>query len=331
VRRHAAAGVVVRQSRITAPPAVRLVSSGPMEGATERRVNRGRNETGFAGATADKGLGGADAEDGRAGYRRNIYITYHDLEAALKNRGYSLYRLALGTLVAIAATTALFWNRIKHWGAQESASVATKTLEDEMLQRKAEDLAKQLTNALLTDERTRRAVQTLLKQVLSDPGARKDATAFVSQLLVVLMQRDDTKHLFSQFLADVLQYEIVKERAKDLGVWVAGHPFIVDKVKASLMDILEDADMRDTGKDYAMDATLRTLRDRATREWLQRIVEDVFNDPQFQEKAGEALWNATKTGVLGLGSSRRQVQKEIQEIEKIDKAMEEAARRDGSK
>lgn len=247
------------------------------------------------------------AEEMTGNYRRNIYITYHELEMALRRRGYSLYKLLIGTLIAAAATTALFWNDIKHWGAQESASVATRTLEDEMLQKKAEDMAKQLTNALLTDERTMRAVQTLLKQVMSDPKSRQDATIFVSEQLAVLMERkhnrksrkepaflssirslrifffcagfavslplctqtqthahahctgEDVKIFVANFLADVLQYDAVRNGAKDLGVWVVGHPYIIEKVKESLLQLLEDQSSKDAGKEYGKIKTTSTM------------------------------------------------------------------------
>mmetsp|Transcript_5421 Transcript_5421/g.7540 ORF Transcript_5421/g.7540 Transcript_5421/m.7540 type:complete len:204 (+) Transcript_5421:1262-1873(+) len=120
------------------------------------------------------------------------------------------------------------------------------------------------------------------------------------------MQREDTKNLFASFLADLLGFEVVKNSAKDLAVWVAGHDYVVEKVKQSLVGILQDVDARQSGKDYAMDATLRTLQDSNTKRWLQTVVEDVFVDPQFQEKAGDALWKATKSGVLGIKSSSAQ-------------------------
>eukprot|EP00189_Rhodosorus_marinus_P004676 CAMPEP_0113963420 /NCGR_PEP_ID=MMETSP0011_2-20120614/6502_1 /TAXON_ID=101924 /ORGANISM="Rhodosorus marinus" /LENGTH=369 /DNA_ID=CAMNT_0000975465 /DNA_START=601 /DNA_END=1710 /DNA_ORIENTATION=+ /assembly_acc=CAM_ASM_000156 len=311
-------------------PARRLAAGGGVASGTGKNTRRLKDE-GFGNRRQRIESSTPKTEDWSSQYPRNLYITYHDLELALERRGYSLYRLLIGTLIGLAATTALFWNRIKHWGAQESASVATRTLEDEVLQKKAEELAKQLTNALLKDERTFRAVQTLLKQILSDPTARQDAAAFVSQLLIVLMQREDTKNLFASFLADVLGFEVVKNSAKDLAVWVAGHDYVVEKVKQSLVGILQDVDARQSGKDYAMDATLRTLQDSNTKRWLQTVVEDVFVDPQFQEKAGEALWKATKSGVLGIKSSGGQNFQKEQLVQKDSGAKSEEGLEEATK
>lgn len=111
-------------------------------------------------------------------YRDQFYVTYHDMEEAVKRRGYSLYRLGAVTFLAISSLATLYWGNIKRWGAQEGAEVASQTLGDERLVMKAEVLALNIANALLTDAATSVAAKDFFSEIAADTKSLNDAKTF---------------------------------------------------------------------------------------------------------------------------------------------------------
>lgn len=135
--------------------------------------------------------GSPHAHDPATSYRQQIYVTYHDLEEALHRKGYSVYGLIAGTLLAAASVAALSWNRIKHWGAQEGAELASITLGDERLLMKAEDLAKSIANALLSDSETFGAARNFVSRVAAADGPMDGTRSFVTDVCNELTNGED--------------------------------------------------------------------------------------------------------------------------------------------
>mmetsp|Transcript_6833 Transcript_6833/g.12301 ORF Transcript_6833/g.12301 Transcript_6833/m.12301 type:complete len:489 (-) Transcript_6833:313-1779(-) len=228
------------------------------------------------------------------------YVTYHDLEQLLHKTGYGgypIYQLLLGILIFGSALLWLFWGKIKLWGAKETADVASRTLEDEALQKKAEDLAKQVTNALLMDEKTYVAMQELLIQVLQDPVSAEIAKAFVYDMLVRLMEDEQFKKKTAVFVADILHWDVVRVATRDLAGWVLTTDYVLEQGYSYVGKVLQHEYSREQGKEYLTWAAIESLKSDETRLWAIKLASEVLNDRVTQERAGEAIWSATKHGL----------------------------------
>ncbi|KAA8490802.1 hypothetical protein FVE85_1249 [Porphyridium purpureum] len=249
--------------------------------------------------THDTSSESSAAQSGHRGYIP--YVTYQDLDHLLRKRGYggyTFFQLFVGLSVASAAGVTIFWGRIKLWGAKESADVARQTLEDEELKRKAEDLAKQVANTLLSDETTFVAMQRLIMSVLTDPVSAASAKEFTTDLLTRLLEDESVKTHAAKFVADVLYWDVVRKASADLAVWVLERDYVIAKGQEYAGHVLQGDWTRQQGKEYLTWAAVEALKSEETRLWASDVAMHVLADQAVRDLAAEAMWNATKNGVL---------------------------------
>jgi len=233
-------------------------------------------------------------------YRDQIYVTYHDLEEALRRRGYSLYRLSLFTLVSVGGVATLYWGRIKTWSAQEGAEVASKTLEDERLLMKAEHLAKNVANALLTDAETSVAAQGFLSEIAVHESSTELAKTFALEICKSLLQDKEVRAQATNFMGEVLKTEPVWNSAKELGMHVVTHPEFKSKGLESIKQVFRSPEFKAAGIEYLADGFTKTLQTDTVKAQAVQSTKDVLNTQELRESAGQAIWAATKSGILGM-------------------------------
>jgi len=225
------------------------------------------------------------------------YVTYSDLEKLLRKRGYRGYPM-YQIFIVLGAIIVAFWGQIKHWGAKEGAEVATKTLADTELKRKAEELTKDVTNALLNDPKTAIALQSMVSALMKEPLAVQTTQEFVANVLIKLVQDEDVEKQTAEFASRVLQYESVRNAAADLAVSVLSMDYVLQKGYEYLAAVLQKQESLDQGKEYLTWAAVESMKSSETQMWARELVQNVLDDERVREQGGQAIWEAAKSGVL---------------------------------
>mmetsp|Transcript_42342 Transcript_42342/g.165296 ORF Transcript_42342/g.165296 Transcript_42342/m.165296 type:complete len:328 (+) Transcript_42342:322-1305(+) len=235
-----------------------------------------------------------------ARYRDQILVTYHDMEEALKMKGYSITRLTMFLVMGLVGIPALYWNRIKHWSQQEGAEVASKTLGDERLIMKAEDMAKSVANALLDDVET----SITAKKFISEVAVKDEATAFALEVGKAIAHDPELLRESRKFFGDVFRTDPVYEAASKSGMEVVSSPEFQSKGLETIRKALYSDEFKSAGYEFVSECFSKAFAQSDTKTEAVKISNKVLQDPALRETAGEAMWAAAKIGFFGLRSTR---------------------------
>lgn len=184
------------------------------------------------------------------------------LELALRRRGYSLIRTVALCASILAMGVAIYWNRFIEWGSEQGAGVASRTLEDELVRLKARELAAELVQQLIHDEKTFDEFLSLLISVLNSDESKKAVRSLLHEVTSSLLSDEELRRKFNEMLAASVQSDAVKASAARVGTWLLGHEQLQGGAKSLSRSVLENSDV--------------------------------------QREAGALAWAAFKSGFLGL-------------------------------
>ncbi|KAK4534208.1 hypothetical protein CDCA_CDCA01G0233 [Cyanidium caldarium] len=184
------------------------------------------------------------------------------LELALERRGYNLVRITSLWLSVFAVGVVLYWNRFLEWGSEQGAGVASRTLEDELVKLKAHQLAAELVQQLIHDERTFQEFLTLLLNVLNSEQSVTTVRSQLHRITSSLLADERLREQFTEMLASAITSESVKRSALQLTNFVLENEHVRQRARELSTNVLENADV--------------------------------------QREAGALAWAAFKSGFLGL-------------------------------
>lgn len=146
--------------------------------------------------------------------RGRLLISYHDLERALERRGLKNVRALIAAVGAVIVALGLAWPKIKQWGAMEGAEVAAASLEQEQLQAKAVAMVQEV----LTDDRTARQVEKLLKgavgNLFNDDEFTQWAVDWTSEVFAQALLRENVVETGTEYVSTVLKDEASLQTAE---------------------------------------------------------------------------------------------------------------------
>jgi hypothetical protein len=157
----------------------------------------------------------------------------------LSYHGWSILHVSVGVLIVLGMSLGLLKSdAVKNLLGTEGASVASTALRDESVIRNSEVLTKQVIAGLLSDERThqlvteflmtvaaradtRRSTADLLAGALQDPSFRLTAQEFFAWQIDQLSRRDDIQASLGRAIRGALAMQETREHFSILGEWVA--------------------------------------------------------------------------------------------------------------
>jgi hypothetical protein len=187
-------------------------------------------------------------------------IRFRDIHAYFIWRDMSKLRRGL-VIAAIAGVVVLiFQDKIKGYFGEQGAEVASRTMQDERLQRQAEELS-----------------AAVVKQVLNNPDLLAAATRFLTWLAAEPGTRDAVIVLLRSVAANSDAQVVLGDLGRQL---------------------LRRPEVQETATELAKQLAHTVLADPAVNAHAKELVRGVFADSHVQVSAGEGLWSAFKFGFL---------------------------------
>ncbi|XP_001629412.2 uncharacterized protein LOC5508870 [Nematostella vectensis] len=221
----------------------------------------------------------------------------HDLEERYRVRGYSLLRWGLGLVVMGVISLYLFREELRENVADEVADVASRSLGDENVVNKANEVTKQVLQDIINDPETTRLASNFVMSVLGQDDVRKSAvelTLFVlqnretqakvsevaAQTLKDLINHPEMREIFLEYIKRLLLDESTKDVCKDLLQGVINDPVVKKFMEESFGDLVASS----------------VVRNKAV-ELGKTVTHEVVSDIEIQKETGDALWTVVKKTV----------------------------------
>eukprot|EP00794_Sanderia_malayensis_P020493 gene20493-22509_t len=226
--------------------------------------------------------------------RSSVVVKVKDLEEHLRIRGYSTLRWGLGILSAVGFGIYMFREPIKDNLSDEVADVASRSLGDQNVVLRANEISKAIVNEVLNDSNTlelatdfvvkllehediRVKAQHFVISVMDAPETRMHVNRLAAGTVASVLETESTRQLLLDFVKSILLEEETVESCKQLLNAVASDP----QSKQILADFFKDVLVSDTVTDQAID-----LGKHVSRE--------VVMDKKLQEESVDALWSVFK-------------------------------------
>ncbi|EGD74764.1 hypothetical protein PTSG_07001 [Salpingoeca rosetta] len=245
---------------------------------------------------------------------RHTYMRYRSLEEQLRWHGINMLAVLIAIVIGSAiVAVVLYFNRepLRENLSSEISSAAKRSLSNEEVVAKANEVTRDMVYTVLTDPQTvqyasqflselfakpetRAATAKLLVQVMKDEECLGQTQLFfrrvvdwlskdkqtqesLTKLILYILARDDTRRAVARMLQSVLQDSATRKQAGELTVSVLQ----MDNVK------------HQTGV-LATDASHRVLDNDSVREHTVQFFKDTFANQSLQQEAGSAIWGAVK-------------------------------------
>ncbi|KAJ7376497.1 hypothetical protein OS493_034233 [Desmophyllum pertusum] len=261
-----------------------------------KHVRRFGNDQSSKQPKKQEGIHASDSADALPHHQHTTTILQrlHDLEESFRVRGYSILRWGLSALVVAGLVIYVFREPLRENVADEVADVASRSLTDE--------------NVILKANEVTRAV---LQDVLHDPEITKLTSAFVMQVL----NRDDVRaaaiQLTQHVLSDPSTLEKIGELAKSTLTDLMAHEetrvLLLGYVKALILDqntkdackvllaeLVKDPEVKGFMAASLGELVTSTVVKSSAAELGKSVTHQVVNDAEIQQETGNFLWSAAK-------------------------------------
>jgi hypothetical protein len=120
----------------------------------------------------------------------------------LTYRGYNIFYIFISSLIIITLILYFTWDNIKIWTGLQSAEVASKTLSDEQVKIKAEELSKNVVNKILLSPSTLDLTISFLNRLSTDKGTLEATVKIMENWL----KDDSTKDISLEFVSNLFKF-----------------------------------------------------------------------------------------------------------------------------
>eukprot|EP00056_Hartaetosiga_gracilis_P006562 m.97762 g.97762 ORF g.97762 m.97762 type:complete len:547 (-) comp12502_c0_seq1:124-1764(-) len=242
---------------------------------------------------------------------------YKSVERRYEWHGINVVRYAATIALSVVMIGGFLWlgrEPIRDNLSLEIATTATKSLENQEMVAKANEVTKEMLIALLNDRETMQSATRFVTELFSQPQTRQ-ATA---QLLIYVMKDPEClkqTQLFTRWVVEWLgKDKTTQENLTKLILYVIHRPDthaalvtlfkgiledpITRKQVAQLMaDMLQYENVRKAAEDIGVETSHRVLNNEGVKEHAVNFFKGTFSSKDLQEKAGSALWSAVGYGI----------------------------------
>lgn len=261
----------------------------------------------------------AEQHQAHSGFASKIYAaadvksTYGEIERNVLKRigdeNRTRFRAVLITsIMGIIWTTAIFGDDIRKLLTNQTATLATETLENESLKVQTQELASAVVTTVLNDadvtskaaqflkmasttEETQQALLQLTMHVLQHPDTLEEVTKLGKELVARLAADRDTVDQLALLVADALATPELKEAAQHLVVWLCRNPEVLAAVSQLSVDVMATPEVSAATNGLMAAASSKTMEDEDIMDQSREFLADVVGDDRLQREGGHALWN----------------------------------------
>eukprot|EP01136_Pigoraptor_vietnamica_P040984 Opistho-1_new@13421 len=238
----------------------------------------------------------------------------HEIDEKLRFRGYSTLKIGLALMGAGALYVYIFKEDIKTNLSTEVADVASRSLGDESVVQRAEEVSKTVLQQVIKDPSTlanasnfvvqisqepttQAALVVLLKNVLADPEAMARVNEFAQRVVADLLKDPATMARTVEFVQSLMDQEGTKASLSALFRWLLTDPAFQETASQMLKDVISTQTVVDQATVLATQVTHSILDDQNVQSHAQSFVSHVLTDEAIYKQGGDAIWEAIKYSV----------------------------------
>ena len=240
------------------------------------------------------------------------------------NRG-RFRAILLSTVLIIVWVVAVFGSELRKRLTEQTAALASETLENESLKIQTQELASAVVRTVLNDAEvtskaarflemaantpeTQKALLNLTVHILNHPDTLVEVTKLAKELIVRLAADEESTVQIAQLLSTALHRPEVQAELSKLVVWLTADPEVSKAVEELAIRVMNTNAVVDTTNKLMLDSSKGVMEDATIMEQSREFLTEVVADDRLQREGGDALWNtiahAVKPSayrVVGLG------------------------------
>jgi len=227
-------------------------------------------------------------------HTNTILQRLHDLEESFRVRGHSVLRWGLSALIVAGFVIYIFREPLRENVADEVADVASRSLADENVIQKANEVTRAVLQDVLHDpeitklasafvmhvlhrDDVRAAAIQLTQHVLSDPSTLNKIAELARTTLSDLMAHEETRKLMLSYVKALILDQNTKDACKLLLAELVKDPDVKGFMAASLGDLVTSSVVKSSAAELG-----------------KSVTHQVVNDAEIQQETGNFLWRALK-------------------------------------
>eukprot|EP01137_Pigoraptor_chileana_P032343 Opistho-2@21565 len=256
----------------------------------------------------------ADATKGVDNLAHKTIDRLHEIDNKFKFRGYSTLKIGSAFVGAAVLYIYIFKEDIKDNLSTEVADVASRSLGDESVVQRAEEVSKAVLQQVIRDPSTlanassfvvqisqepttQAALVALLKGVLADPEAMARVNEFLQHIVADLLKDTATMGRTVEFVQSLMAQEGTKESLSTLFRWLLTDPSFQHTATLLLKDVIASKEIVDQTAVLAIQVTHTVLDDTDVQDHAQQFIGHVLTDEAIHKHGGDAIWEAIKYSV----------------------------------
>lgn len=217
-----------------------------------------------------------------------------DLEESFRVQGHSILRWGLSALVISGFVIYIFREPLRENVADEVADVASRSLADENVIHKANEVTRAVLQDILHDpeitklagafvmhvlhrEDVKSAAIQLTQHVLNDPSTLKKINELAKSTLLNLVVHEETRALMLSYIKALILDKSTKDACKVLLAELVKDPDVKGFMAASLGDLVTSSVVKSSAAELG-----------------KSVTHEVVNDARIQQETGNFLWRAFK-------------------------------------
>ncbi|CAH1790761.1 unnamed protein product [Owenia fusiformis] len=226
------------------------------------------------------------------GAHPSVMTKLRQIEDSMRVYGYSTLRIGIGVIFSAGFGIYIFRDHIRGAAADEVSNVASKSLEHEAVIQKAEDLAKALLHAVLTDP----PIKTQSVNFLRDIFSRSDTQEGLIDLLLHALNDPKTKQNFVRLLIQVVSQSLNDDVFRQNLVLNINLLLKDDNTRITLLAILKgilaDEEVKSQTKDFIVEVLSSDKVKNKASDFAKAVLNDVVKDDIIRKDSGDAMWAA---------------------------------------
>lgn len=236
------------------------------------------------------------------------------LMRALRLQSRALFRTGALLVVSVGGLLYAFGDDVLTFFGKQTADVATRGLEQQELQLKANQVAKAVVNEVLTDPAVMQRATEFVQSLARQPGTQQELVRLTVSVLQDPATLAQVQQLATRLVSDLLRDPALMRQFQDLVLHVLGTTETQAAVMRLVQAVMANEDARRAASEFAVAVTsddkvlvqlhalaavvsTSVLADESVLGKAKVLVKEVVEDDAVQRSTGQLLWGAAAYSV----------------------------------